>query len=119
MSASNNPRLWDSNILLSAAAESLRKLSPAKVAKNPVMFVVQVGSVLTTVLFFRDLISPQTGAAPAGFTGAVSAWLWFTVIFANFAEAVAEGRGKAQADSLRKMRTQTEARKLVGPLRTE
>jgi K+-transporting ATPase ATPase B chain len=118
-SASHNPSLWEPTLLASAAKESFRKLAPRQVAKNPVMFVVEVGSLLTTILFVRDLVSPQAGMAPAWFTGAVSAWLWFTVVFANFAEAVAEGRGKAQADSLRKMRTQTEARKLVGPNRVE
>ena len=69
--------------------------------KNPVMFVVEVGSVLTTLLWLRDLVAPPAGAAPAWFTGSVSLWLWFTVLFANFAEALAEGRGKAQAAALR------------------
>ena len=77
-------------------------------ARNPVMFVVEVGSVLTTILFFRDL-----GLTPPGsdnvFVGLVAVWLWFTVLFANFAEAVAEGRGKAQADTLRKTRSETMA----------
>src|SRR3954466_12580404 len=114
-----NLSLFDKAILGSAVLTSLRKLSPIRVAKNPVMFVVEIGSVLTTAVWLRDVIAPAPGAAPRWFTGAVSAWLWFTVIFANFAEAVAEGRGKAQADSLRRMRTQTEARKLVGPSRTE
>jgi K+-transporting ATPase ATPase B chain len=105
--------LFDPSILGAAIGDSFRKLSPAHVAKNPVMFVVEVGSVLTTLLFVRDLLGRPAGAPPLWFTGLVTAWLWFTVLFANFAEAIAEGRGKAQAASLRKMRQDTEARKLV------
>jgi len=105
--------LRDPQILLQAAVESFRKLDPRKVAKNPVMFVVEVGSLLTTVLWLRDRFFHPAGAAPGWFTLTVSLWLWFTVVFANFAEAVAEGRGKAQADSLRKMRRDVTARKLV------
>ncbi len=104
--------LFDPLILRQAAVDSFRKLSPRLVAKNPVMFVVEVGSVLTTLVFIRDLFV-GTPAAPRWFTGLVAIWLWFTVIFANFAEAVAEGRGKAQADTLRKMRKTAEARRLV------
>ena len=104
--------LFDRRILWSAVLDSLRKLAPQRVAKNPVMFVVEIGSVLTTAIWVRDLIAPPPGAAPRWFTLAVSLWLWFTVIFANFAEAVAEGRGKAQADSLRRMRQETVARKV-------
>ena len=105
--------LFDREILGPAAIESIRKLVPQHVAKNPVMFVVEVGSVLTTVLWLRDVFAPPPDAAPTWFTLTVSLWLWFTVIFANFAEAVAEGRGKAQADTLRKMRKETTARRLV------
>src|SRR5712692_10617951 len=105
--------LFDPEILRPAVLESLRKLAPQYVMKNPVMFVVEVGSVLTTLLWLRDLIAPAPGAAPLWFTASVSLWLWFTVIFANFAEAVAEGRGKAQAATLRKMRKETTARRLV------
>ncbi len=105
--------LFDPTILGPAVKESFRKLSPRLVAKNPVMFVVEVGSVLTTVLWARDLFAAHR-AAPLWFTGLTSLWLWFTVLFANFAEAIAEGRGKAQADSLRRMRKDTTARKLVG-----
>src|SRR5712692_2454982 len=104
--------LFDRGILWSAALDSLRKLAPQHVAKNPVMFVVEIGSVLTTAIWVRDLTAPPPGAAPRWFTLAVSLWLWFTVIFANFAEAVAEGRGKAQADTLRRMRQETVARKV-------
>src|SRR5665213_1581050 len=105
--------LFESSILRQAIGESFRKLSPRLVAKNPVMFVVEVGSALTTLLVVRDLIVRAPGHAPIWFTGAVSVWLWFTVLFANFAEAVAEGRGKAQAETLRKMRKETMARRLV------
>src|SRR5712671_74845 len=104
--------LFDRRILWSAALDSLRKLAPQRVARNPVMFVVEIGSVLTTAIWLRDLTAPPPGAAPRWFTLAVSLWLWFTVIFANFAEAVAEGRGKAQADTLRRMRQDTIARKV-------
>ena len=105
--------LFDREILGPAALESFRKLVPQHVAKNPVMFVVEVGSVLTTLLWLRDVFAPPADAAPTWFTLSVSLWLWFTVLFANFAEAVAEGRGKAQADTLRKMRKETTARRLV------
>jgi K+-transporting ATPase ATPase B chain len=105
--------LFDKSILGPAIGESFRKLDPRLVAKNPVMFVVEIGSLLTTLLFVRDLLGAPEGAAPLWFTGFVTAWLWFTVLFANFAEAVAEGRGKAQAASLRKMRQDTKARKVV------
>jgi len=105
--------LLDREILASAAIESLRKLAPRQVARNPVMFVVEVGSVLTTLIWLRDVCAAPLGAAPTWFTLAVSVWLWFTVVFANFAEAVAEGRGKAQAATLRKMRKETTARRLV------
>jgi K+-transporting ATPase ATPase B chain len=104
--------LLDPAILRPAVIDSFKKLAPAQVAKNPVMFVVEVGSILTTLLWFRDLFSAHP-SAPLWFTGFVSVWLWFTVVFANLAEAVAEGRGKAQADSLRKMRKDVVARKLV------
>jgi K+-transporting ATPase ATPase B chain len=104
--------LFDPAIVRSAALESLRKLAPAHVAQNPVMFVVEVASVLTTALWVRDLFAAQP-SAPLWFSGAVTLWLWFTVIFANLAEAIAEGRGKAQADTLRKMRRQTSAIRLL------
>jgi K+-transporting ATPase ATPase B chain len=107
--------MFDRKILKEAAKESLRKLSPSKVIRNPVMFVVEIGSVLTTLVALRDALVPASRSAPLWFTISISLWLWFTVIFANLAEAVAEGRGKAQADSLRKMRTQTSARKLKTP----
>ncbi|HTP52389.1 MAG TPA: potassium-transporting ATPase subunit KdpB [Anaeromyxobacteraceae bacterium] len=105
--------IFDAQILRQAAIESLKKLDPRLVAKNPVMFVVEVGSLLTTLLWLRDRIFHPAGAAPGWFTLTVSLWLWFTVVFANLAEAVAEGRGKAQADALRKMRRDVTARKVV------
>jgi len=109
MAAAKQLSLFDPSILGPAVKESFRKLTPRHVAKNPVMFVVEVGSVLTTLSWVRDLFSGRA----AWFTGAVTLWLWFTVVFANFAEAIAEGRGKAQADTLRKMRQETSARRLV------
>jgi K+-transporting ATPase ATPase B chain len=107
-----NLALLDRAILGSAVVESFKKLAPQLVAKNPVMFVVEIGSVLTTAIWLRDVLAPSPGMVPRWFTLAVSIWLWFTVIFANFAEAVAEGRGKAQADTLRRMRQETIARKV-------
>jgi K+-transporting ATPase ATPase B chain len=104
--------LFDRDIIKRAIADSFRKLVPQHVAKNPVMFVVEIGSLLTTLIFVRDLFHRDATTAPLWFTGAVSVWLWFTVLFANFAEAVAEGRGKAQADTLRRMRKETMARRL-------
>jgi K+-transporting ATPase ATPase B chain len=106
--------ILDPEILRPALIESLKKLDPRLVAKNPVMFVVEVGSLLTTILWLRDRLVHPAGAAPGWFTLSVSVWLWFTVVFANFAEAVAEGRGKAQAETLRRMRREIRARKLSG-----
>ncbi|HMF39969.1 MAG TPA: potassium-transporting ATPase subunit KdpB [Polyangia bacterium] len=106
--------LFDRDIIKRAVGDSFRKLVPQHVAKNPVMFVVEIGSLLTTLIFVRDLVHRASASAPLWFTGAVSIWLWFTVVFANFAEAVAEGRGKAQADTLRRMRKETMARRLAG-----
>ncbi|HEY7626081.1 MAG TPA: potassium-transporting ATPase subunit KdpB, partial [Ilumatobacteraceae bacterium] len=99
--------LFEPSIVRQASIDSFRKLDPRIQARNPVMFVVLVGSVLTTILFFRDLSSADSKQNV--FTGLVAAWLWFTVLFANFAEAMAEGRGKAQAATLRKTRAETMA----------
>ena len=104
--------LFDPEIVKPAIWESFRKLVPQHVIKNPVMFVVEIGSVLTTLIWLRDLIAPTAGSQPLWFTFNVAFWLWFTVVFANFAEAVAEGRGKAQAATLRRMRQETTARRL-------
>src|SRR5262249_51137308 len=103
--------LLDPAIVRGAIVDSLRKLDPRVQVRNPVMFVVLVGSVLTTALFLQALVG--RGEAPAWFIFAVSLWLWFTVLFANFAEAMAEGRGKAQAESLKRARRDLTAKKLA------
>ncbi|HTP24906.1 MAG TPA: potassium-transporting ATPase subunit KdpB [Anaeromyxobacteraceae bacterium] len=108
--------LFDPPIVRQAIIDSFRKLNPRAQVKNPVMFVVLVGSVLTTGLWVQALVGH--GEAPASYILAVSLWLWFTVLFANFSEAMAEGRGKAQADTLRKARREVNARKLAGPSKT-
>ena len=108
--------LWQSAIVVRAASDAFKKLDPRHQVRNPVMFVVLVGSVLTSVLGFQAL-GGGAGEASPGFILGVSAWLWFTVLFGNFAEAMAEGRGKAQADSLRKSREDVQARKLSDPFR--
>ena len=111
--------LFDPEILRPAVWESFRKLAPQQVIKNPVMFVVEIGSVLTTLIWLREMIAPAAGSQPLWFTFNVSFWLWFTVVVANFAEAVAEGRGKAQAAFLRRMRQETTARRLSNGKREE
>ncbi|MGV3708873.1 MAG: potassium-transporting ATPase subunit KdpB [Gemmatimonas sp.] len=102
-------KLFDGAIVRRALIDSFVKLNPRHMLRNPVMFVVLVGSVLTTAALARDVAS---GAGEVGFTLQLTVWLWFTVLFANFAEAMAEGRGKAQADSLRASRTQAYAKRL-------
>ena len=104
---SSTPRagLLDPAQLLRSLPDAFAKLDPRTLVRNPVMFVVEVGSVLTTVLAVRD---------PSAFAVSIAIWLWLTVVFANLAEAVAEGRGKAQAESLRRTRTETVARRLAG-----
>jgi potassium-transporting ATPase ATP-binding subunit len=102
--------LFDRAIIARAIGDSFKKLDPRWQARNPVMFVVEVGAAVTTFFFIRDAVQ-HTGTA--GFDFAISAWLWFTVLFANFAEAVAEGRGKAQADALRRTKSDTTARLLL------
>jgi len=99
--------MFDPALMRRAVGDSFRKLDPRQMARNPVMFVVELGSVVTTLLFIRD--AHRSTAADNVFVALVAAWLWFTVLFANFAEAVAEGRGKAQADTLRKTRSETTA----------
>jgi K+-transporting ATPase ATPase B chain len=103
--------LFDPKITRRAVIDSFKKLDPRIQAKNPVMFVVEVGSVITTIEWVRALIDPHL-ASERFFVFAVALWLWFTVLFANFAEAMAEGRGKAQADTLRRARTETLATRL-------
>ncbi len=102
--------LWTSGIVTRALWDCLRKLNPRTLMKNPVMFVVEVGAVITTVDLIRYIVRQLPGV---GFAVQITVWLWFTVLFANFAEAMAEGRGKAQADTLRKARSETMARRLM------
>jgi K+-transporting ATPase ATPase B chain len=109
MSQSKSSSILDAKILLPAIGGAFRKLDPRSLAKNPVMFVVAIVTLLTTVLFIKDIAS---GGSDLGFSFQIILWLWFTILFANFAEAVAEGRGKAQAESLRRTRTETEAKLL-------
>jgi potassium-transporting ATPase ATP-binding subunit len=101
--------LLDGKIIVPAIGSAFVKLDPRTLIKNPVMFVLEVVTILTTVILVRDLV---TGGENLGFTFQIILWLWFTVLFANFAEAIAEGRGKAQADSLRRQRTETQAKLL-------
>src|SRR5260221_8990678 len=103
--------LFDPNITRRAVGDSFKKLDPRQQAKNPVMLVVEVGSVIATIEFVRTLIDPGL-AGDRLFVFGVAVWLWFTVLFANFAEAMAEGRGKAQADTLRRARSETLAKRL-------
>jgi potassium-transporting ATPase ATP-binding subunit len=103
--------MLDPKIVIPAITASVVKLDPRLMMKNPVMFVVEVVAALTTMIFLRDLV---TGGANLAFTFQIILWLWFTVLFANFAEAVAEGRGKAQAETLRKTRTESQAKLLSG-----
>jgi len=105
--------IWNGPIVQRAILGSFKKLSPRAMMKNPVMFVVEVGSVLTTLQLIRGLIRPIPGVTNIGFELQITLWLWFTVLFANFAEAMAEGRGKAQADNLRKSKTETTANRLL------
>ena len=108
--------LWNGAIMRQAALGSLRKLDPRLMVKNPVMLVVEIGSVLTTVLLIQGVLGHKGSFA---FNLQITLWLWFTVIFANFAEAMAEARGKAQADTLRKTKTDSLARRIVSPGNTE
>jgi potassium-transporting ATPase ATP-binding subunit len=108
--------LTDPKILMPAIGSAFVKLDPRVLIKNPVMFVVEVVAALTTVIFLREL---ATGGENIGFTFQIILWLWFTVLFANFAEAVAEGRGKAQAESLRRTRTESQAKLLTNADRTK
>src|SRR2546421_4302650 len=111
--------IWEPTIIRRAIPDSFKKLDPRVQVKNPVMFVVEIGSVITTIEFVRLLFTQPTSGFTSNqlvaerlFVLAVAIWLWFTVVFANFAEAMAEGRGKAQADTLRRARTTTMAKKL-------
>ena len=108
--------LWNTEIMAQALVDSFRKLDPRGMVKNPVMFVVEVGSVLTTALLIDNTIHHRAGF---GFNLQITLWLWFTVLFANFAEAMAEGRGKAQADTLRKAKGETIAKRYTADDRLE
>ncbi len=108
-SQAKSKALTDTKILKVAIVDSFRKLNPRTMVRNPVMFVVEVGALLTSIQLVRDTLH-HTGEF--GFGLQITLWLWFTVLFANFAEAMAEGRGKAQADTLRKARAETDARRL-------
>src|SRR3984957_10300942 len=99
--------VWEWKIVRNAIKDALLKLNPRKMMGNPVMFVVEIGSVITTALLFK-------GGSAFKFNLQITLWLWFTVLFANFAEAMAEGRGKAQAETLRKARSETVANRLTG-----
>src|SRR5579871_511418 len=103
---SSSQSMWNGKIVRRALVDSLIKLSPRTMMRNPVMFVVEVGSILTTLLLLQDKTT-------FSFNLQITLWLWFTVIFANFAEAMAEGRGKAQAETLRKTKSETVAHKLL------
>jgi K+-transporting ATPase ATPase B chain len=119
MATSDKARpLFDLPIVWQATIDSFKKLTPQRQVRNPVMFVVYVGSILTTLLWGQALVAGGRGEASAGFIFGVTLWLWFTVLFANFAEAMAEGRGKAQAASLRKARRDLQAKRLARPDRT-
>src|SRR5271156_4311765 len=103
--------LWDKDIVSRALVDSLRKFDPRVQVKNPVMFVVEVTALAVTIIIVQNLLGGNTKFL--GFEFQIAIWLWFTVGFANFAEAMAEGRGKAQADNLRKTRTETQAKLIV------
>src|SRR3974377_2479073 len=109
--------ILDPSLIVPAIWASFRKLDPRTLVKNPVMFCVEIVSVLTTFFFLRDLIAGAgtVVGTNALFSGQITVWLWFTVLFANFAEAVAEGRGKAQADALRRTRTEIRAKRIQNP----
>src|SRR6266567_7752927 len=110
---SSKQAIWNAQIVKRAIVDSFVKLSPRKMMGNPVMFVVEVGGVLTTLQLMRGIVAPIPGVTSTGFELQITLWLWFTVLFANFAEAMAEGRGKAQADNLRKAKTETTANRLL------
>ena len=105
--------VWSAEIVNRALAESLRKLDPRTLYRNPIILIVEVGALLTSILYVRDLAAGKSFAV-GRFELQITVWLWFTVLFANFAEAIAEGRGKAQADTLRRTRTETVARRVRG-----
>ncbi|HVG91517.1 MAG TPA: HAD-IC family P-type ATPase, partial [Alphaproteobacteria bacterium] len=113
---SKSKSLWDARIVRRALLDSVIKLSPRTMMRNPVMFVVEVGSVITTALLVKGTVAHQPGF---GFNLQITLWLWFTVLFANFAEAMAEGRGKAQAETLRRAKSETVANRILSNGNTE
>src|ERR1700675_2771821 len=108
MMAAVRGSVFSRELVLAAIRDSFPKLDPRLQARNPVMFIVELGSVITTVIFLKDIVQGSHGQL--WFVGTIAIWLWLTVLFANFAEAIAEGRGKAQANALRATRTTTTAR---------
>ncbi|MRR23083.1 potassium-transporting ATPase subunit B, partial [bacterium] len=110
MNTHRSPGFFNRQIILPALRQSLVKLNPKLLVKNPVIFIVAIGALITSVTVVSDLLRGETSS----FNIRIAMWLWFTVLFANFSEAMAESRGKAQADSLRKSRTQTRARRIEG-----
>ncbi|HLA12632.1 MAG TPA: potassium-transporting ATPase subunit KdpB [Pyrinomonadaceae bacterium] len=119
MTTTKKQAIWNAQLVKRAIVDSFIKLNPKKMMGNPVMFVVEVGSVLTTLQLIRGILAPIPGVTNTGFELQITLWLWFTVLFANFAEAMAEGRGKAQADNLRKSKTETIAHRVVSGSLTE
>src|SRR5660397_260475 len=111
MTETKNVTIFEHGLLRHALWESLKKLNPLSIWRNPVMFLVELGSIITTASLFAGLFSKSS--EPFWFTASVSLWLWLTVIFSNFAESLAEGRGKARAESLRKTRTEVMAKRPV------
>src|SRR5512136_2989723 len=111
----NMPGLWQSDLVTQAAKDSIPKLDPRSLWRNPVMLAVEIGALLTTLISASDIIQGK----PYGFDVQISIWLWFTILFANFAEALAEGRGRAQAETLRQARSEAKAHKLISKDRTE
>jgi len=111
----HRPKSFNRDLYQRAVTDAFLKLDPRRMSRNPVMFIVEIGSALTTLLWIQALLGQ--GEAPAWFIGLITTWLWFTVLFANFSEALAEGRGKAQADALRRTRKQTSAKRLRQPQR--
>ena len=119
MTHETNKRIWNRQIITRSFIDAVKKLSPRKMMGNPVMFVVEAGSVLTTLQLIRGIVAPIPGVTNIAFELQITLWLWFTVLFAIFAEAMAEGRGKAQADNLRKAKTETIAHRVVSGDKTE
>src|SRR5690242_19196093 len=119
MATTKKQAIWDTRIVKRAIGDSFIKLNPRTMMKNPVMFVVEAGSVLATLQLIRGIVAPVPGVTNSGFELQITLWLWFTVLFANFAEAMAEGRGKAQADNLRKSKTETIAHRITTGSKTE